>query len=237
MFPSARLPRRRRRRSSFLEVTPAGAPVRRAGEATTPPWQIGCTLTGASGGGQNDSMTDDSAPPTRRRWREEHRPVVRHWRHGFFTAFRRGDPVFVIAAYLLAAACAGMGSGAVGGRGAFRITPDESAVVITVSAAVFSMALLGIAIRLPFTRSDVPLSLGGVIFGVGLTAVSTTVVIARAEGVLSSAVWTMFGSLAVCAVIAAVTVPLALRRRRGSTRGEEGIGVPAAERNSSTTAA
>lgn len=129
-----------------------------------------------------------------------------------------------------------MGSGAVGGRGSFRITPDESAVVMTVSAAVFSVALLGIGIRLPFARADVPLSLGGVIFGVGLTAVSTTVVIARAEGVLSSAVWTMFGSLAVCAVIAAVTVPLALRRPRGSTRGGQNMGVSGTERGSPTTA-
>ncbi|MGC0370389.1 hypothetical protein [Microbacterium sp. SLBN-111] len=167
-------------------------------------------------------MTDDSAPPTRRRWREEHRPVVRHWRHGFFTEFRRGDPVFVIAAYLLAAACAGMGSGAFGGKGATRLTPEESAVVITVSAAIFSVALLGIAIRLPFTRADVPLSLGGVTFGVGVTAVSTTVVVARAEGVLSSAVWTMFGSLAVCAIIAVVTLPLAFRRPRDERWGKHG---------------
>lgn len=179
-------------------------------------------------------MTDDSAPPTRRRWREEHRPAVRHWRHGFFTAFRRGDPVFVIAAYLLAAACAGVGSGAFGGKGTTRITPEESALVITVSAAIFSVALLGIAIRLPFTSADPPLSLGGVVFGVGLTTVSTTVVVARAEGVLSSAVWTMFGSLAVCAMIAVVTVPLAFRRPRGSTRGEESTGVSGSERDSPT---
>jgi len=180
-------------------------------------------------------VTDDSAPPTRRRWREEHRPVVRHWRHGFFTAFRRGDPVFVIAAYLLAAACAGMASGAFGGKGASRITPEESAVVIAVSAALFSVALLSIAIRLPFPRADAPLSWGGVIFGVGLTVVSTTVVIARAEGVLSSALWTMFVALALCAVIAVFTVPLALRRPRGSTRGEERIDVSRAERDPPTT--
>jgi hypothetical protein len=181
-------------------------------------------------------VTDDSAPPTRRRWREEHRPIVRHWRHGFFTAFRRGDPVFVIAAYLLAAAHAAMFASAVGGRGRFRITSDESAIAIASCAALISVTLLAVAIRLPFAKTTAPLSGTGVIFSACWSAVSMAIVIARAEGVLSSAVWTMFGSLAVSAIVAAVTVPLAFRRPRDSTRRGESTGVSGTERDSPTSA-
>lgn len=157
-------------------------------------------------------MTDDTSPPTRRHWGAEHQPVVRHWRHGFFTTFRRNDPVLVVASYLLMAACAGISSGAFGGKGATRITPDDSAIVIAVSAVLMSAALLAVAVRLPFTSGQPPLSLGGAIFVGCMSAMSVTVVVARAESVLSSAMWAMFGAMLLCAVVAAVTLPLSLRR-------------------------
>ncbi|MDQ1116746.1 hypothetical protein QE406_002755 [Microbacterium testaceum] len=157
-------------------------------------------------------MSDDTSPPTRRRWRAEHQPAVRHWRHGFFTSFRRNDPVFVVASYLLVTAGAGIGSGAFGGKGATRITPDESAIVIAVSAVLMSVALLAVAVRLPFTSDRSPLSLGGTVFVGCMSAMSVTVVVARAEGVLSSAMWAMFGAMLLCAVVAAVTLPFCLRR-------------------------
>jgi hypothetical protein len=156
-------------------------------------------------------VTDDTSPPTRRRWRAEHQPAVRHWRHGFFTTFRRNDPVFVVASYLVLAACAGISSGAFGGKGATRITPDESAIVVAASAFLMSAALLVVAFRLPFTSDRSPLSPGGAIFVGCMSAMSVTVVVARAEGVLSSAMWAMFGAMLLCAAVAAVTLPLSLR--------------------------
>jgi hypothetical protein len=102
---------------------------------------------------------------------------------------------------------AGIGSGAFGGAGATRITPDESAIVIAVSAVLMSVALLAVAVRLPFTSDRSPLSLGGTVFVGCMSAMSVTVVVARAEGVLSSAMWAMFGAMLLCAVVAAVTLP------------------------------
>lgn len=164
------------------------------------------------GVGENGEVTDDTSRPTRRRWRAEHEPVIRHWRHGFFTTFRRSDPVFVVASYLLTAACEGIGSGAFGGKGATRITPDDSAIVGRRERSPHVGALLAVAVRLPFTSDRSPLSLGGAIFVGCVSAVSATVVVVRAEGVLSSAMWAMFGAMLLCAVVAAVTLPLLLHR-------------------------
>jgi len=157
-------------------------------------------------------VTDPEPPLTRRRWREERRPPVRHWRHGFFATFRRDDPVFVVAAFLLSTACVGMWVAAFGGKGRARMSPDESAVVMAVCAGVMTLALLAVAIRLLVKPGWAPVSVGGAIFFVCVGALSMTVLIARAEGVLSPSVVLMFWSMGVCAVVGAAAVTLSFVR-------------------------
>ncbi len=154
-------------------------------------------------------MTNGSPPLTRRRWRDEHKPLVRHWRHGFF---HRTDPVFAIASWIFPTTGGAILAAAFGGRGRFRVSTDDSSVAMAVCAVVMGLALAAVSLRLIINPGYAPLSVGGTIFVVCVSASSVTILVARAEGHLSAAIWHLFAAMGGCAIIAAVTLVLSYLR-------------------------
>jgi hypothetical protein len=148
-------------------------------------------------------VTGGDGDLSRREWRDKNKPPI-----------SRGDPVFDLASWLIPIASVGMffaGSGGKSNR--FHLTPDQSAVLVVICAAVIGVLLVAVTVRLLFKRGRAPLSVSGAVFVIIVSLLSMTVVLARNEGVLSTPIVVMFATNALCLIAGSVALAVSVLRR------------------------
>lgn len=149
------------------------------------------------------AVTDDEADLSRREWREKYNPPI-----------TRGDPVFNLASWLIPVASLAMFAASLGGRSTrTRLTPDESAVLVVICAAVIGILLIAVTLRLVIKRGHAPLSVSGALFVVAVSLLSMVIVLARNDGVLSTPVLVMFLTNALCLIAGSIALAVAIVRR------------------------
>lgn len=147
-------------------------------------------------------MTDEDAAPSRRKWREKHKPVV-----------RRQGAVFALAEIAVPALAVGMFAVSGGGRFGDPLPPDDSAWWIVCCSALMAVALVITVTQLFVERHHAPLSVSGTVVVAAIGGLSMLVVLARNGGVVSTPIVVMFFSNLACLAVGCIAVAVAARRR------------------------